>query len=139
MQAPFGPQILFLIPRPVDPASFSCKHPSAHKPYFSCQFFERMPRPIDPRSFSCKYSSAHKPYFSYHVPSTQVYSYAIVLRPTNFIFHPIFSSACYVPSTHVHSHASILRPTNLIFIPTSRAHATSLRSRFILMQASIEL
>ena len=41
--------------------------PSAHKPYFSYYFFERMPRPVDPGSFSCKhpskYPSAHKPYF----------------------------------------------------------------------------
>ena len=127
-QGPPGPKTLFFILRPVDPGLSSCKHPSAHKPYFS-----------------------------YHVPSTQLHSHASTLRPTNLIFHANFSSACHVPSTHVRSHASILRPTNLIFHTTSRrprftlmqlsfgpqtlffmpifrAHATSRRLTFILMQ-----
>ena len=147
------------MPRPVDPASLSCKHPSvhkpyfsyhvpstqlrshastlwptnlifhtnflsschvpstqlrshastlrAHKPYFSYHFFERMPRPFDPASFLCKCPSVHKPYFSYHVPSTQLCSHASTLRPTNLIFHTIFSSAYHVPSTQVHSHISV--------------------------------
>ena len=87
MQVSFDPQTLFLIPRPVNPASLSCKHPSAHKPYFSYHFFERMPRPFDPASLSFKCPSAHKPYFSYHVPSTQLRSHVSTLRPTNLISH----------------------------------------------------
>ena len=95
MQVSFGPQLLFLISRPVDPASLSCKYPfptnlifptifmsachvpstqvlsckcpSVHKLYFSYQLFERMPRPVNPASFSCKCPLAHKPYFSYQL------------------------------------------------------------------------
>ena len=59
MQAPFGPQTLFLIPFfrahiPSTQLYSHAKHPSTHKPYFSYQLFERMPRPIDPDSFPYK-------------------------------------------------------------------------------------
>ena len=123
---PSGPQTLFLIPLPVDPASLSCKCLLTHKPYFSYHFFERMPCPVNPRSFSCKCPLTHKPYFSYHVPLTHVHSHASVLRPTNLIFHTIFSSACHVPSTHVHSHASVLRAHKPYFsyhVPSTQLHS----------------
>ena len=98
-----GPQTLFLIPCPVDPALLSCKHLSAHKPYFSYQLFERMPYPIDLGSFSNKYPLAYKPYFSYssyYVISTRVHFYASVFWPTNLIFYTIFLSEC-VSSTSI--------------------------------------
>ena len=50
------------ISRPVDPASFSCKHP-AHKPYFSYQLFEFIPRPVDPTLLLCNRPSGPQTLF----------------------------------------------------------------------------
>ena len=139
MQAPFGlTNLIFHTKFSTSrrPCSLSCKHPLTHKPYFSYQFFD--------------------------VPSTQVHSHASTLRPTNLIFHTIFptsrrprfilmqapfdpqtlflhtifSSTCHVPSTLMQAPFG---PQTLFLIPTFRAHATSRRPSFILMQAPFGL
>ena len=114
-QSPSGPQTLFLIPRPVDPDSLSCKCPSTPKPYF----LYHVPS-TQLRSHACTLQSTnlifHTNFSSAcHVPLTQLHSHASTLWPINLIFHTIFSNAYHIPLTQLHSHASILRPINLIF------------------------
>ena len=158
-------QTLFFIPRPIDPTSLSCKHPSAHKPYFSYQLFEFMLRPVDPGLFSCKHPSGPQTLFL--IPTFRAHAMfhrsrfvpmQVSFGPTNLIFHTTSchpaSFLCKHPLAHkpyfsyqlfefmLHSRRpnfTLMQvsfgPQTLFFIPTFRAHATSRRPRFVLMQA----